>query len=257
MSSIFINNFYRGSSQKTKLQIIEDFYNGDSLQYFIQRYVNELDEISKLIDWKRIYESSNYLEFCMRSYTNYIKQITRLRGFSKKLNKEEVKKIKTFYRLNNWRTLFNQIGKFRKLYGDCYLYWYLSKDKIPMLRLIPSKYMEIIVGQDQSPIAYVFKKTIYWEEPIENTSFFTSRTKNIKIVFRKGVVETYENEALITTEKSDISLANEFSIIHFQFEKLENEPYSLIPSEDLVDSCLTLDRIETDISDINHCAGLI
>lgn len=256
MSSIFLNNFYPGATQKEKLQIIEDIYNGNSLQYFKKRYVNESDEITQLVDWNRLYESSNYMEFAMRSYTNYIKPATRLKGFNKKLSKEDLKKIKEFYKSNNWRTLVNQIGKFRKMYGDVYLYWYLrTEDKIPMLKIIPSKYMEIKVGQNQEPISYIFKKVIYWDEPSEQSGTYTTKNKTIQMVFRKGGVDTYENGALIGTEISDILFSEEIPIIHFQYEKMENSPYSIIPSEDLIDPCISLDRAETDISDINHCAG--
>lgn len=254
MGSTFFNIHYPNISRQNKIDIIEKMYNGDSLPFFKKRYVNELDEIAQITDWDRLYESVNYLEFCMNSYTLYVRPTTRLRGFSKKLTKAETKAIKEFYKINNWRKIVSKIAKFRKLYGDVYVYWFLNENKIPVLKILPSKYIEVKVDIAQNPIAYIFEKDVYWDERQSDGSYL-AKNKTVKMEFKKGKVETYENEKLINTELNDMIFENIIPIIHFQFEKNENSPYSEIPSEALVDLCLTLDRIETDISDINHSAG--
>ncbi len=255
MSSIIFNNFFKNMSQQDKINEIEKVYTGDSLQLFLTKYVNEQDEQAILTDWKRVYESSNYLQYLITAYVNYIKPVTRLKGFSKKLSKDELKRIKEFYKSNNWRSLFKQIAKSRKLYGDVYLYWYLREDGIPLLRYLHPKHMQIKIGKNQEPIAYIFEKTINWNKKIEGTTEYSQESISLKMVFRKGGVDTYENNVLVATELNKIEYIKEIPIIHFQFEKMENEPYSIIPSENLIDLCISLDRVETDISDINHYAG--
>jgi hypothetical protein len=88
-----------------------------------------------------------------------------------------------------------------------------------------------------------------------NSTEYQTNTKNIKIIFTVGKTETYEDNILVGTEINDLAFKDIIPIIHFQFEKNENNPFSVIPSENLLDLCIALDRNESDISDINHCAG--
>ena len=94
----------------------------------------------------------------------------------------------------------------------------------------------------------------YWDQKQQDGTY-QAKNKVVKMIFKQGSVETYEDGKLVNVEQNEITFKDQIQIIHFQFEKSENTQYSEIPAESLIDLCLTLDRIETDIADINHSAG--
>lgn len=253
--SQYLNTFYADSSRKTILEIINDFYSYDSFPHFLKKNVAESMIDSPLGNWKQKFRTSNYMEMTISTFLTYIKVLTRIQGIKKNLTKQEKDKLKDFYKKNSWRSLFKNIAKFRRLYGDVYIYWFIDNEGIPILNLLPSKYIEIMENEDGSVQSYVLTKTLSYQERMGNTTTYQTKTKNIQIVFTKGKVEVYENSVKVKTQVNKLEYMDYIPIIHLQYLKEEDSPYSEIPAETLIDLCLELDRIETDIGIINNTAG--
>ncbi len=260
MSSIYIKEFYPNANRKTVLKVIDDMVSGNSLKHFKSRWIENIAATEK-IDWRKRYDSSNYMNTVLSEYIDYVQELRKTTDNNNIDTFDQKKKdiLNVFFDKNSWDSFVKNCCYYRKKCGDVYVYWFIDKDletniEYPKLIFLDSKDMEIKINENEEITHYVYEKVVRYDEPMENGEF-TSKTKNVKWVLYKGGVSIYENGIL----KENIPNRKEFKdfipVIHLQFLVDVDSKYSIIPAEDLIDSALTLDKLETDISLINHLMG--
>lgn len=260
MSSIYIKEFYPNANRKTVLKVIDDMVSGNSLKHFKSRWIENIAATEK-IDWRKRYDSSNYMNTVLSEYIDYVQELRKTTDNNNIDTFDQKKKdvLNVFFDKNSWDSFVKNCCYYRKKCGDVYVYWFIDKDletniEYPKLIFLDSKDMEIKINENEEITHYVYEKVVRYDEPMENGEFI-SKTKNVKWVLYKGGVSIYENGIL----KENIPNRKEFKdfipVIHLQFLVDVDSKYSIIPAEDLIDSALTLDKLETDISLINHLMG--
>lgn len=260
MSSIYINEFYPNASRKKVLEIIDEIVSGNSLKHFKNRWVENI-VVNEKIDWKKRYDSSNYMNTVLSEYIDYVQELRKTTDDNNIDTFDQKKKdiLNVFFNKNSWDSFVKNCCYYRKKCGDVYVYWFIDKDdetniEYPKLIFLDSKYMEIKIDEKEDITHYVYERVIKYDKMLQNGDFET-KSKDVKWIFYKGGVSIYENGLL----KEHIPNRKEFKehipIIHLQFLIDINSKYSIIPSEDLIDSALTIDKLETDISLINHLMG--
>lgn len=270
-ASTFFQNFGI-SNRYDKLKVIEDFQKGNSLSYFKQAYIDDQIVADTQIDWKKRYKSSNYLNLVNTQFIEFIPNLTRIKGIKTKSEKQIQAKEKLkndWLEYINWRSLLKNIALRRRNCGDVYLHWWLEETpdgKIyPRLKLLDSKNMEIMVDEDDNIMNYVYTfsythqiKTMPTVNNRVNTlapPVFHDETDEIKMVFNIGSTDIYENGTYKESRISKIDYADEFQLLHLQFLEEPDTKYSQIPNENIIDLCLRLDKLETQLSDTNSLSG--
>lgn len=262
-SSIFINTYYKNDGQQNKIKIIKQQYTGDGLEQYKKRYIDDKVLAQNYVDYKKRYESSNYMNLMVDEFLEFIPQMNTLQGISSTSNSVIAKKNKLFrkwLKRIKWKSLLKSIGKYRKLGGDVYLHWWIQEDpdgfRYPKFKLLEAEFMKIKSNKEEEIESYVWEKRIEWETRQEgSTANYNTESKTVKFEFLKGSTNIYEDNMFQETIESDISYENEFQIIHLQYLKEEDSNYSVIPCESLIDGCIRLDRIETSIATTNLQSG--
>lgn len=260
MSSIYIKEFYPNVSRKKVLKVIDEIVSGNSLKHFKSRWIEDTVPNDK-VDWKKRYDSSNYINTVLSEYIDYVQELRKTTDNNNIDTFDERKKevLNVFFNKNSWDSFVKNCCYYRKKCGDVYIYWFIDKDEetgieYPKLIFLDSKDMEIKINENEEITHYVYEKVIKYDELLE-TGEFVTKTKYVKWILSKGGVAIYENNLF----KENIPNRKEFKdmipIIHLQFLIDVDTKYSIIPAEDLIDTALTLDKLETDISLINHLMG--
>lgn len=261
--STFINEYFPGASISQRISIIKDLYNGKGLKYYKKRYITKEALNSGYIDWKKRYETSNYMNLLVDEFIEFIPYIDEVQGISSTSDRTIERKQDLFDKWldkSNWKSLCKNIAKERKLSGDVYVHWWIAEDddgfRYPKFKKFDSEYMTMKSNEDENIEAYIWEKDISWQEKIQgDTLNYQSKSKTITYEFLRGKTNIYENGILESTEVSDPKYIKEFQLIHLQYLKQENSNYSVIPCESLVDGCLRMDKIETSISTTNLVSG--
>lgn len=280
MSCAYIQGFMPDATRKEVLEFIEDIFRNGCYKAWKRKYVaGGKTEESTL---KMYQPASVNLSTVISEYMDSVSPVSILTGNETPFTKEENKKLKMFFKLNNWDNLYKTWMRNRKLYGDSYSSVSLKQidgiGQIPIIKTIPNQYVEIV----ESPQFNNYQLTIedidrelkmptlnnvdyivsfiknYITRIDDNTTSTQSIQKEIKFVFTKGKILTYHNNVLIEDETIDYinsSLSNIVPLLHLQFEKEEDSNYSIVPSLDIIDDLIRLDRIETNIAETNHTSG--
>ena len=161
--------------------------------------------------------------------------------------------------------MIRKIARYRKLYGDVYIYWYFEEgdeENIPRLKVLDSKKITHYVGQDNKVFAYVYRDEITFSKESDLSTVISNpngtmptETKTATTLFTKGSVSKYFDNDLIETIPNRKEYADTMQLIHIQYEKEDSGTYSIVPASDLIDPCLLIDKIDTNIDHINTMAG--
>lgn len=265
MSSSYIKNFKPNADRKEILEVINDFVQGNALQHFKKRYVSDKTKSQDgLADWAKIYTTSNYMNHIITDYVEYVSVLKELnpriiKNSKGNIDEKKNKLLNKFYKLNNWNSTFKMCASNRKQNGDVYIYWYLIEDSdgsfIPKLKFLDSKYMSIKADSDGIIFAYVYEREVEYDVKSSIKGEFETKTKNVKWIFEEGGVFIYEDDAFVKEIPNKVELSNIIPIIHLQFMKETDSPYSVVPAESFIDLCLRLDRSETTIALTNALQG--
>jgi len=262
-SSTYISTYYKGSTQQKKIKIIKELYRGEGLEHYKKRYIDDKVLVKNYVDYKKRYETSNYMNLMVDEFLEFIPLMSELEGISS-VNDSVVDKKNTLFKKwlkkINWKNLSKSIGKYRKLGGDVYIHWWIEEDKTgfryPQLKLLDAEFMEIKNDVNEEIEAYIWTKSIDWQERLTGDSAnYLNKSKTVKFEFLRGSTNVYEDSIYQKTIDSDIEYIDEFQLIHLQYMKEEDSNYSIIPCESLVDGCIRLDKIETTISTTNLQSG--
>lgn len=273
MSSIYINEFFDRNDRKKVLTVIDDLAKGDSLKHFKNKFIdndyssygdeetNTKKSFHFNVNWKKRYESSNYMNTILSEYIDYVQPLRKTTDNNdmEEFDSNKKKILNVFFKNNDWDSFVKNCCYSRKKNGDVYIYWFITKDsetgiEYPKLMILDSKDVQIKLDSDLNITNYVYEKTIVYDEDLGNGQF-TKKSKNISWVLSKGKVDIYEDNQLVDTIQNRNEFIKYIPIIHLQFLVDVNSKYSIIPAEDLIDTILRLDAIETDISSINHLMG--
>lgn len=267
MSIYFKLSKEKAKNKKAKLKIVEDLYNGDSLKHYKEKWIPE-GGVHDMIPWKKRFNSHNYFKHVIDQSVNFITSIDTLKGASgRSLTAAEKEKFELFKEKNDWKNLTRKIARNRKLYGDVYIYWYISKHdehEIPILKILDSKNVEIFADENQEIFAYIHRDDVVYHDKknfhaevfaTSNNSQIESRT--MTTIFEKGVSTRYDGTSVTAPaiSMSKLAYSKLFPVIHIQYEKEIDTNYSAVPAFDLIDQSLELDKITTDINQINTMAG--
>lgn len=257
MSSIFFN-IMGITDNMQKIEIINDYIGGNCLKYFFMKYVDENLPQDRVIKWNKRFVSLNYLSYVVGEYLERIVPMSYEIKDGKNKQKEK-DMIKLFFKKNNMADLYTNIAKTRKTNGDSYIYFYKdNENKIIRLKELDGQYMQIYTDKNRDILAYEFKRTISYNEEVSGSSTkeYEVKTLDEKYIFNKKGSFYYVNDQLEGSYLNDIDMKDIIPIIHFQFRKNETTfPYSEIPAEELLDICLELDRIESNIAYTNQSIG--
>lgn len=254
MSCSYFNNFGI-ITQSAKIRAIEEFATGKSLRHYKKKWVDERYQLNDGIEWAKRHVSVNYLDFIVNSYLAFVEPMRNLKNI-KKLTKEKRKKLEEFFKTNRWNDFFKQVAKIRKYAGDVYVYWYMDENGAIRLKVLESENVVVRVDEDEKPFAYSYSKVVRYQERRETNSIdFMEKTKTIEWVFTKQGVDIFEDGILSDTILNKLELDGVIPIIHMQYGIQKNSPYSVIPAEELIDTILLLEKIDTEITHINTMAG--
>ena len=280
MSCAYIQSFMHEADRKEILTFIEDMFKNGCYKAWKRKYVSPgKTEESTL---KMYQPASVNLSTIISEYMDSVNPITLLTGNKTPFTTEETEKLNRFFKLNDWNNLYKTWMRNRKLYGDSYSSISLKDiegiGQMPIIKTIPNKYVEIV----ESPTFNDYSLTLEDIDrelkmtTLNNVDYIVSFVKNyvtriddsttstqtipkeIKFCFTKGRILTYHNSVLVENETIDYintGLQSIVPIIHLQFEKEEDSNYSIIPSLDIIDDLIRLDRIETNIAETNHTSG--
>lgn len=261
--STFINMYRSGASIQDRIRVIKQLYSGNSLPLYKERYIEDKVLQQNFVDWKKRYESSNYMNLMVDEFLEFVPYMNKITGISSTSDRTIERKEKLFDKWLdkiNWKSMIKNIGKERKLAGDVYIHWYIKEDKdgfvYPKFKKLDSENMTHKVNEDEEIEAYVWETSVEWDDRVDNSNAnYIKRTKNVKWEFMRGVTYIYENNIKVDTIYSDPKYEDEFQLIHLQYLREENSTYSTIPCESLIDGCLRMDKIETGISTTNMISG--
>ena len=245
------------------------------------------------VDWKLRFTTSNYISLVLDEYSRYFKALEIDGGYST-LKPKSKDIIDTFLQKINLRKFIKKVARMRKKCGDVYVYFYevsndddsnlsksleriknkksgtieiesdLEEQKYSTLgfKLFGGNEIEIIEDLDGNPIAYVWEDIITHKVKREIdpavariAGRYEEKQTDIQIYFERGAVYLYVDGVLDQQQKLGQAFKGIFPIMHFQFEKEEDSPYSINPSEDLIDMSMEIDRIESSIKHINNISS--
>ena len=278
MSCSFFNIFYPNIDREEKIELIKDNYKNGGFRFWKEKYLTTDENIQW---YSKTYQPSPInLSTIIKDYMDGVIPLKKLIGNTTDFTEEEELKLKEFFKLNKWNDLFKTMMKNRKLYGDSYTSVVLKKTKygmIPILRTLNTEDIKItssprettvmlngndidetIRDPEYDNVEYIFitsKDFLIREEDSTETKLVT---KEIKFVYTKGKILPFVNNILdVQNVVSYVStpLENEVPLIHIQYKQEDDSLYSEIPSESLIDDCIRLDRVETDIAETNHESG--
>lgn len=284
MSSSYINNFKIGINTKLipmentndsyeikrlkALTVIEDLCEGRGLRHYINYNVSEKKpQLRTLIDWKRRYKSSGMMNFILERHCEFVKPVGAKKldplelDLSGRITKKEEEMIKMFYKENNLTDFIKSIKRQVKENGDCFVYWYIVERegiKIPKMKIIDSKSTRIITDKNDEIIAYVNVQDKHYNKNIAKAGerpIYSNKEMTIERIFTKDGQYLRENGVDKKASRHLAELKGHFPILHFQFRKNENNPYSKIPCEDIIDNVINLDRIKSQIAYTNELSG--
>jgi len=166
MSSTYLSNLGISKNRKAILAVIDDLYKGETKRHFLKRWIPESNY--EKIDWDKRYVSYNYFKHVIDKTLDFIipmREITTLKG---KFTARKKEILKQFFIKNDWNRLIAKIAKYRKLYGDVFIYWYFeedSEDNIPKLKVLNPKKIDILFDEWGDVRAYIYNdKVRYMEE---------------------------------------------------------------------------------------------
>ena len=269
--SSFFKAFYPNASRLEQIELLEEAYES-TFDMWKKKYVTNNDNV----DYEKAYQPSSInLKYIIDDYVDSVAPLRKLKGNATPFTEEELQKLEYFFELNNLDDTIKQWLKNRKLYGDSYTVITLKNNSqygyIPFLKNISAKYIEIVDNPNAKVESstfyatdndfekdYIFKTTKEYTIRQEGRIDTTTETKDVAIVFSKGMVIPYVNGAEQTEDiikYIGTPLEDTNPMIHLQFMKELESPYSKIPAKDFVDDIIRLDRIETDISEANHMSS--
>jgi hypothetical protein len=266
MSASYVMLFYPDADRIDKYEIIDDFMGDKDFFHWENKYVNKemVERENQLkIDYKRLFTPTTYdLKYIMREYIDTIKILNELRGLKTLLNEKEKGKYKRFLKLNNWNNFFKTVMLYYKSYGDVFITYRVVNDKeygsIPVLKVIHPSKVQKVKNRKTRECEYIYKTTIYQETRLSESSLdYTTDQVDIALLFTKGKIIPFKNETPVMKDVvyMPAEVADEPTMIHMQYLKLDGEEYSVIPALDFIDSILRLHRCETNISEINDKSG--
>lgn len=269
--SSFFKAFYPNASRREQIELLEEAYES-TFDMWKKKYVTDNDNVK----YEKAYQPSSInLKYIIDDYVDSVAPLRKLKGNATPFTEEELQKLEYFFELNNWDDTIKQWLKNRKLYGDSYTVITLKNNNqhgyIPFLKNISAKYIEIVDNPNSKVESstfyatdndfekeYIFKTTKEYTIRQEGRIDTTTETKDVAIVFSKGMVIPYVNGAEQTEDiikYIGTPLDDTNPMIHLQFMKELESPYSKIPAKDFIDDIIRLDRIETDISEANHMSS--
>lgn len=254
MSCSYFSNFGI-KEQWEKIQAIRDFAEGNSLHHYMRRWIDEKNAPTLNIDWKKRHVSVNYLEFVINSYLSFLEPMKNITGYKGRFTKEKRKRLQDFFYYNRWDDFFKKVARFRKYYGDVYIYWYFDANEILRLKILDSKDVRIMIDENEEPFAYSYTKNVTHQVRVGMGNEFEDRTVETQWVFTRGRVDLYEDGFLKDTFLSKLEYNELIPIIHINHCMSDDSPYSHIPAEDLIDSVLLLEKLDTEITHVNTMAG--
>lgn len=279
MSCSFFKMFYPDSSLKETIELIESNYKDGGLEFWKKKYISDTETSDSYV--KAYQPSSVNLSSIIGDYMDSVSPLRVLTGYEGELTQEEIDKLNKFYEINKWDDMFKGFMRDRKLLGDSYTSIALKDIKgygiMPILRTLPNRYMDIVESPNfrnyqfdskdldrdiQSPsmngMEYILEYTKSFKVRIEGTTNTESITKEIKLVFTTGKVIPFVNGVQVVEDTINYvgtELAEIIPILHLQFMKEPDSPFSEIPSLSYIDDCIRLDRIETNIAETNNQSG--
>lgn len=254
MSCSYFANFGY-TEQWSKISAIRDFADGRSLNHYKQRWIDEKNALTQNVDWKKRHVSVNYLEYVVNSYLSFLEPMKTITGYKGRFTKEKRRKLQDFFYYNRWDDFFKKVARFRKYYGDVYIYWYFDKNDLLRLKILDSKDVRIMIDENEEPFAYTYTKNVTHQVRSATGNEFDDKTVETQWVFTKGCVDVYEEGLLKETFLSKLEFSEAIPIIHINHCMSDDSPYSHIPAEDLIDTVLLLEKLDTEITHVNTMAG--
>ena len=225
MGSAYFHNFGI-HEQKDKIKTIKDFAIGNTLTHFKKRWIDDRNNHTKNVDYKKRHVSINYLDFVTNAYLAFVEPLKELEGIKGRMTKEKRRKLEKFFYANRWADLCKQIARYRKYYGDVYIYWYIDKDDNIKLKVLESESITVHIDEDENPFSYSYKKTVRYEErSMENNNQYQPKEKNIEWIFEKGKIDIFEDGLYKETVYNRMELNDVLPLIHIQYGFNSESPY--------------------------------
>ncbi|MGL5576777.1 MAG: hypothetical protein ACRDD8_05290 [Bacteroidales bacterium] len=243
------------TEQWDKIEAIREFSEGNSLRHYVRRWNDEKNVMTKNVDWRKRHVCVNYLEYVVNSYLSFLEPMKNIQGYKGKYTKVKKRRLQDFFYANRWDDFFKKVARYRKYYGDVYIYWYLDSKDMIRLKILDSKDVRIMIDSNEEPFAYTYTKNITSQKRKGTTDEFEDISVETKWVFTEGRVDIYEEGQLKETVMNKLEYSKLIPIIHINHCMQDNSPYSHMPAEDLIDCVLLLEKLDTEITHVNTMAG--
>ena len=288
--STYINTFEEVknasySNRIAEINIIKDLRLGDSFKHFKRRFVNYSQEYSPVSDedMKKQFHSMNDMDTVINKLVSYCPDIDvfvpryPFKKGNRQRAREQQKLVKRFLKKIKWKTRLNTIYDDLESKGDSFwhIYFNSTEPNMPLFKYLSAENVtDIILDRNGEPEAYIYRETVVDIKLTTNLSPLQSKAREVIWVFRKGETLIYDpmreiENGTVRYIKDDYgnqlynvervinkeSYADKIAIVRFASFLRDGDEFSKISAGNYVEHCLTLDKITSNILNINMMLG--
>ena len=285
--STYVNTFSELKQNNTHriadIRVIKDLRAGDSFQHFKNRFVNYEKVKITDEDMKKQFHSMNDMDTVVNKLVSYCPDLNTFvpRQPFKVGNKERAKKqlnlVNKALEMIRWNKKQSIIYDDQETQGDSFWHIYFDKKNptIPLLKYLEPENMAYIVrDRNGLPEAYVYKEDVVNVDIDGNANPLSSNARQVIWVFKKGETLIYDpiRESVngsvavkkddkgntlyeVQSIKNKASYSDKIAILRFASFLRDGDEFSKISASNYIEHCLTLDKINSNIQQINLMLG--
>ena len=269
------------TSRLIDMQIIEDLRSGNGFKHFKNRYINDatLKEEEDIL--RKKYCSMNDMDAVIKELVSFCPDLSTFvpRDVESDRGKAQHSLVQKALKEIKWTSRLNNIYDTLESKGDCYFYIYFdsSEDKIPKLKYLDPKYItDIILDNNGQTSAIIYKEK--YIQSVVGINGEVSEMPEIDVVwvFQKGLTQVYKQNLVQDKKtkkfKAEISnnrpvygnpidfpnrasYINDLAVIRISSFLKENSKFSEIPASSYIEPCLMLDKINSNLHQVNMLLG--
>ena len=286
--STYVNTFEEfltdsNSHRIADIKVIEDLRDGRSFTHFKRRFINYENAKVSDEDMKKQFHSMNDMDTVVNKLVSYCPSLNNfvpaqaLKKGNLARAKKQQKLVKKALKLIRWDKKQTVIYDDLESKGDSFWHIYFDKKypNIPMLKYLNPKYMtDVILDRNGEPEAYIYREQVVGMELGANLSPLQVKPREVIWVFKKGETLIYDplrelkdgkvvytkdefgNQLYnVERKKNKESYSDKIAILRFASFLRDGEEFSRISASTYIEHCLTLDKINSNIQNINMMLG--
>jgi hypothetical protein len=287
--STYVNTFeeFKTDANSTRIadiRVIRDLREGNSFIHFEKRFINFEKAKVSVEDMKKQFHSMNDMDTVINKLVSYCPSLNTfvpaqpLKAGNKARAKKQQALVKKALKLIRWDKKLSVIYDDQESKGDSFYHVYFDKKypNIPLLKYLNPEYVtDIILDRNGEPDAIIYREQVIGMELGANLTPLQTNPREVIWVFKKGetliydplreltdkkqikyIKDEYGNQLYnVERKKNRESYADKIAVLRFASFLRDGEEFSRISASNYIEHCLTLDKINSNIQNINMMLG--